>query len=405
MTGQGTLITILCLVLAGRMIRLHRAVGANGVSEPHGAAQRMWRRLVLFRLFVGCFGIALAACTAPASPPSPAASQVGAAARAAADDPPALAQLYDAARREGEVVFEGAQKAEDMQPVIDGFAAKYPGVQVSYANRTPGETVERIVAEAAAGRGTIDVSSSPLGTVLPLVDRNLATTVDWKSLVGNLPDEAPVLRGQVVTWYHLPSVVAYNTNLVSQADVPRKWEDLLAPRWRGRKMVLDARGVTLFPLPFVWGEQQAFDFIGKLKGQEPILVPRMAVATERVAAGEAPFGTTTLADVFQYREKGASMSWAPLSPVMVSVNALFVVERSPHPNAAKLWSAFLLSEEGRQLFEDATFQAMVFPGTNTRLERALREANVELWFEDTDAKARQRAEFQPTMERLLGGLR
>jgi iron(III) transport system substrate-binding protein len=358
-----------------------------------------------FRLFVACLGLALAACSAPAAQPSPAASQPGAARAAAADDLPALAPLYDAARREGEVVFEGAQKAEDMQPVIDGFTAKYPGVQVSYANHTPGETVERIVSEAAAGRVTIDVSSSPLGTILPLVDRSLATKIDWKSLVRNLPDEAPVLGGQVVTWYHLPSVIAYNTTLVSQADVPRQWDDLLAPRWRGRKLVLDARGVTLFPLPFVWGEQQAFDYIGKLKGQDPILVPRMSVATERVAAGEAPFGTTTMADVFQFREKGAPLSWAPLSPLMVSLNALFVAERSPHPNAAKLFSAFLLSEEGRQLFEGATFQAMVFPGTNTRLERAIREAGVEPWFEDTDAKARQRAEFQPTMERLLGGLR
>ncbi len=360
---------------------------------------------MLFRLLVVCLGIAVAACSA--TPTGPAASQAGAAPvrASAAEDPPALVQLYEAARREGEVVFEGAQKAEDMQRVIDRFTAKYPGVQVSYANRTPGESVERIVAEAAAGRVTIDSSSSPLGTVLPLTDRNLAMKVDWKQLVPSLPDEAPVLGGQVVTWYHLPSVIAYNTSLVSQADVPRQWDDLLAPRWRGRKMVLDARGVTLFPLPFVWGEQQAFDFIGKLRAQDPILVPRMSVATERVAAGEAPFGTTTMADVFQYREKGAPMSWAPLSPVMVSVNALFVAERSPHPNAAKLWGAFLLSEEGRQLFEDATFQAMVFPGTNTVLERALREANVELWFEDTDAKARQRAEFQPTMERLLGGLR
>src|SRR5262249_41213215 len=138
---------------------------------------------------------------------------------------------------------------------------------------------------------------------------------------------------------------------------------------------------------------------------DPILVPRMSVATERVAAGEAPFGTTTMADVFQFREKGAPLSWAPLSPLMVSVNALFVAERSPHPNAAKLWSAFLLSREGRQRFEAAPSRAVVFRGTNPRLERAIREAGVEPWFEDTDAKARQRAEFQPTMERLLGGLR
>src|SRR5690348_12940026 len=101
-----------------------QVVGARGMSAPHSSAHATWRKLMWFRLFVAYLGLALAACSAPAAQPSPTASQAGAAARAAADDPPALAPLYEAARREGEVVFEGAQKAEDMQPVIDGFTAK-----------------------------------------------------------------------------------------------------------------------------------------------------------------------------------------------------------------------------------------------------------------------------------------
>jgi iron(III) transport system substrate-binding protein len=348
----------------------------------------------------------VAACAAPASPAAGPGAVGSAAERAGAAtaDTPRLTQLYEAARQEGEVIFESAQRAEELKPLIDRFSQKYPGVRVSYVNRTPGETVERIVAEAAAGRVNVDVSASPLGTVLPLIERNLTLALDWKDLAPDLPDEALLLDGRLVTWYHLPSGVAYNTNLVRQDGLPKTWEDLLAPRWQGRKMILDARGVPVFHLPFVWGEERAYDYLAKLKAQDPILVPRLAVASERVVAGEAPLATTTLADIVQFREQGAPVGWVPLPTVMVSVSGLFVVQKAPHPNAAQLWSAFLLSEEGRQLFEEQTYQGPVYRGSNTRVERLMREANVEPWFEDTGEKARQRAEYQRQMERILGGL-
>jgi iron(III) transport system substrate-binding protein len=348
-------------------------------------------------------GLLVIACGTPAAPPAP---QAGAptAASGPTNGSPQLAQLYEAARQEGEVIFESAQNTETMQPLIDRFSQKYPGVRVSYANRTPGETVERIVAEVTAGRLGIDASSSSLRTVLPLADRDLMTKVDWKALVPDLPDAALMLDARFVAWYHLPNVMAYNTTLANSAQLPKQWEDLLAPRWQGRKMILDARGVGLEHLAFLWGEERAYEFIGKLKAQNPILVPRSSVSIERVAAGEAALGGSVFPNVFEYQDKGAPVDWVRLPAYGVSTFGLYVTEGSPHPNAARLWVAFLLSEEGRRVYEDTAYYSFVFPGTNTRMERALREANVQLWFEDSVEVARQRGANQREIQRLLGGL-
>jgi iron(III) transport system substrate-binding protein len=323
----------------------------------------------------------------------------------AAADTPHLAQLYEAARHEGEVVFESAQNTETMQPLIDRFTVRYPGISVSYANRTPGETVERVVAESAAGRITIDGSSSSIRTVLPLADRNLMMSADWNLLAPGLPAEARLLSDRFVAWYHLPNVLAYNTNLVRPEDLPREWEDLLAPRWRGRKLVLDARGIGLEMLPFVWGKERAYDFVGRLKSQDPILVPRSAVSIERVAAGEAPLGAAVFPNVFEYQARGAPIDWVRLPIYEASTFGLYATAGGPHPHAAQLWLAFLLSKEGRQIYEDTAYYSLMFPGSNTRMERALREGNVQLWVEDSEAVARQRAAGQKDLERLLGGLR
>jgi len=336
---------------------------------------------------------------------SPPRSSTPVATGSAAADTPHLAQLYEAARQEGEVVFESAQNSETMQPLIERFTAKYPGIHVSYANRTPGETVERIVAEATTGRISIDGSSSSIRTVLPLADRNLMVAPDWKLLAPDLPAEARLLGDRFAAWYHLPNVLAYNTSLVRPDDLPKQWEDLLAPRWRGRKMVLDARGIGLEHLPFVWGKERAYDFVGRLKAQDPILVPRSAVSIERVAAGEAPLGAAVFPNVFEYQAKGAPIDWVRLPIYEASTFGLYATAGAPHPNAAQLWLAFLLSKEGRQIYEDTAYYSLMFPGTDSRMERALREGNVQLWFEDSEAVARQRAEGQKELERLLGGLR
>lgn len=359
-------------------------------------------RTSLTRRWLG-LTLLVVACGMPSASPA-AQSGTTAAPGIEASQSPLLAQLYQAARQEGEVVFESAQNSEVMQPLIDRFSQKYPGVRVAYANRTPGETVERIVAEATAGRLSIDASSSSLRTVLPLADRNLMMKVDWKALVPDLPDESLLLDERFAAWYHLPNVMAYNTRLVNAAELPKQWEDLLTPKWQGRKMILDARGVGLEHLPFVWGKERAFDFIAKLKTQNPILVPRSSVSIERVAAGEAPLGGSVFPNVFEYQDKGAPIDWVRLPSYGVSTFGLYVTRGAPHPNAAQLWVAFLLSEEARRLYEETAYYSFVFPGSNTRMERALREANVQLWFEDSVESAVQRAANQREIQRLLGGL-
>src|ERR1700674_5250273 len=79
---------------------------------------------------------------------------VGAAAPGHAAD----AALYQAAKREGEVVWYTALiVTQAVRPLIEAFNKKYPGIEVRYARADSGPTAIKIMTEARAGKVQSDV--------------------------------------------------------------------------------------------------------------------------------------------------------------------------------------------------------------------------------------------------------
>ena len=59
--------------------------------------------------------------------------------------------------------------------------------------------------------------------------------------------------------------------------------------------------------------------------------------------------------LFRFAAKGAPVTWGHVAPSTVSVSSVSVAKRAPHPNAAKLLAAFLVSPEGQAAFRDADY--------------------------------------------------
>jgi ABC-type Fe3+ transport system substrate-binding protein len=81
---------------------------------------------------------------------------------------------------------------------------------------------------------------------------------------------------------HTTTHLAYNTKLVKKADVPKRYEDLLDPKWKGR-IAVDGRGPYGFShLRLVWGEERFWKFIKAFPEQKPIWDTRCSGSTDRV---------------------------------------------------------------------------------------------------------------------------
>ena len=97
------------------------------------------------------------------------------------------------------------------------------------------------------------------------------------------------------------------------------------------------------------------EYFEKLAKMSPNLILRSENVAERLVSGEdlmAAGGMPTRA--YQFNERGAKLKFIlPKEGVVLLPEATFILADAPHPNAAKLWVDFVLSEAGQKIIVTA----------------------------------------------------
>jgi iron(III) transport system substrate-binding protein len=207
----------------------------------------------------------------------------------------------------------------------------------------------KIMTEAQAGKYDFDAVQSAESQAYFLKKKNL--------LQRYVSPEAKHIQkpffdpdGYWTAVYIMPNVIAYNTRMVKRNEVPKTDEDLLQPKWKG-KMGIDHTK----PEWFAWklkrmGEEKGLAYMKKLGAQEFRLYAGLSVVTNLLAAGEFPLVLNTyLHNVEDIKRKGAPVDWIAQDPIFTKFQPLGIASKAPHPNAAKLFTDFMLSEEGQKV--------------------------------------------------------
>ena len=169
--------------------------------------------------------------------------QATAPAAPAGDVSDAVQQIYEAAKKEGKVIYWTTDDKE-LEKIIEGFSKKFPGIKVESFEIQPQQAVDRIITEASAGQTNVDVYDLYYLDAPKLIERDLIRSFEWNEVFGISPDYIDYDNKALKTW-HISLSIVYNTNLVKGDEVPKAWEDLLDPKWKG-KILLEARGLA-FP--------------------------------------------------------------------------------------------------------------------------------------------------------------
>jgi iron(III) transport system substrate-binding protein len=261
-------------------------------------------------------------------------------------------KIVQAARKEGEVVWYTTMSADQSTSFMERFQRKYPYLKPSIIRLGGNALLSRITTEAKAGRTYFDVVHGTGEIVLPLMNMGLlASYVSPERKM--IPEDLKDKKGFWTSVYVNSIVLGYNTNLTKGQPLPRSYEDLLQPRWKGRKISVDSTYATFLQgLIAVWGKDKALDYLKKLADQEPVVMRGSTVRAQLAAAGEFPL-VIAYANIIQYlTEKGAPVDWVPLEPAVISVNTVMAGAKTSHPNAAKLFIDFTLSKEGQEKLWD-----------------------------------------------------
>jgi iron(III) transport system substrate-binding protein len=288
----------------------------------------------------------VAPAVAPAAAPvAPVVAPVAAAVATPAVTP--LERLYAAARTEGAVIWQAGILDQAAEDIGQAFSNRYPGIQVTFNPISEPDVAARVITEASAGSRkvqSIDVAHGSPTQFKPLLERDMLVATDWASL-GVEPSRI-LADGKWIANEDSVNLWIYNTQLVSAADAPKQFEDLLGPKWKGKKIVTNASAAGLAQLYMTTSEEQATKFLTALKGQELVITKSKGPAREMVTSGQAYIGISTVKDFLVLKSKGAPVEAAALGPMDRDVRGWYLPLGIQHPNAAQLFAAWMVSPEG-----------------------------------------------------------
>jgi iron(III) transport system substrate-binding protein len=271
-----------------------------------------------------------------------------------AQNPTTFDGVLEAAKKEGTVVvwITSPARPETHQALIEAFNKRF-GTSIRVQWLPTGQSHIRIIAEAEAGRGNIDVGFGQLEDVQSLRARKLVETYPWEQVFSKelpgikeaLDRTLPELRGMTMDLVDTVYGVAWNTNLIKDADVPNKLSGFLDPKWKG-KFALNSYFLNPFPLMnYIEGEEPTLDFIKKVLEQKPVLERGTPATTRAISVGQAQFGMSTFHSAKRSTDLGEPVKFKLLEDyIFIAQSSIYVPNNAPHPNAGRLFAAWLATE-------------------------------------------------------------
>src|SRR5215471_17989956 len=141
-------------------------------------------------------------------------------------------RLLDGARKEGQVTVYSSMIADQaLRPILDGFQAKYQLVKAQYVRDDPPQQLQKVMAEARAGRMVVDVLEST-GLELPVRAASINQPF-WSPESEAYPGDHRDPDGYWAPTRFSYLGACYNTDLVKPGERPKSFQDFLAPQWKG----------------------------------------------------------------------------------------------------------------------------------------------------------------------------
>jgi iron(III) transport system substrate-binding protein len=157
-------------------------------------------------------------------------------------------------------------------------------------------------------------------------------------------------EGVWTTVYYNAYVTAYNTRLVPPRLLPKTYDDLLDPRWKGKMMMEGTKAEWFAGLLQIMGQERGLKYMRNLARQQPSPREGHELLAQLVAAGEGLLDINIpAASVERMKEKGAPIDWIALGAAPAVMVGIGISAQAAHPNAAKLFLDFALSREGQKL--------------------------------------------------------
>ena len=274
-------------------------------------------------------------------------------------------QLIEAAKKEGQVNFYCAADLAVCEKVSRAFEAKYPGITVKVERSGSERLFQRIGQEAQTRINNCDVVNTSDSSHY-LVWKKDGMLAKWvpEDVEKFYTPEFKDKDGTYASWRITLSAFSVNTNMVKPEEMPKSYADLLKPEWKDRlvKAHPSYSGVVV-TATHALSQMMGWDYLEKLSKQNVMQVQSATEPARKVGVGERPVGIDGTEYVtFIEMAKGAPLAIVyPTEGAPLVNSPTAVMEKAPHPNAARLFQSYLFTPESQQMLVDVGWARSMHP--------------------------------------------
>jgi len=281
-------------------------------------------------------------------------------------------RLIAAAKKEGSLSFYTSLAAQKLEKIAADFENRY-GIKVNTWRAGDDKVLQRILIETKAGRFDFDAVHMESTELEALHREKLLQEIKSPYLKDLIPEAVPPHRQWAPTVLNV-IVQAYNTDKVKKTELPKTYEDLLDPRWRGRLGFESKDQEWFYTVVKDMGEERGLKFFKDLVSRNGLSVRSgHSLLNNLTASGEIPLALTVYSHMpMLAKREGASIDWFVIEPAIAISFGVGVSQKAPHPNAAVLFYDYMINDAQQLL------ASMDYVPTNKKVASPLQGVQIKL---------------------------
>ena len=260
-------------------------------------------------------------------------------------------RLIAEAQKEGSLTLYTSMAAPNLEVLRADFEKKH-GVKLNVWRAGEAKIVQRILTEAKAGHAGFDLVHMNSLEMEALHRENILQQVKSPHLNKLVASALPSHKEYVATRLS-PIVLAYNTDKIKKTDLPKTYQDLLDPKWKGRLGVEANDQEWFYAVIKDMGTEKGLQYFRDLVTTNGLSVRTgHSLLNNMVVSGDVPLALTVYGHMpILAKQKGAPIDWLALKPTAAVSFAAGLSRKASHPSAAILFYDYMITDAQKLLAE------------------------------------------------------